>query len=175
METGKKIADQRRAKNLTQEQLAEKMGVTRQTISRWESGLSYPEVEKIGQLARELEVSCDYLLRDDMTDAEGQGQAYGSSGKTGGMTGGMTGGVTGGVTGAKTDLVTRLLLNARGKYVRLSFYEDAADFDLVDTPCRMVDFDQQWVRVSYQEKKQEVEKMLPISSILAIEFTGEDI
>ncbi|SCJ98434.1 transcriptional repressor DicA [uncultured Eubacterium sp.] len=41
MKIGKKIAEARKNKNLTQEQLAELMAVTRQTVSRWESGVSH--------------------------------------------------------------------------------------------------------------------------------------
>ena len=45
MSLGNKLADARRAKNLTQEQLAEKLEVTRQAVSRWESGAAWPETE----------------------------------------------------------------------------------------------------------------------------------
>lgn len=41
------------------------MEVTRQTISKWESYLAFPETAKIAKLAEVLKVSCDYLLRDD--------------------------------------------------------------------------------------------------------------
>jgi len=51
MGLGNKIADARKSKNMTQEQLAELMSVTRQSISRWESDQSYPEMEKIVYLA----------------------------------------------------------------------------------------------------------------------------
>lgn len=65
MKIGKKIAEARKKKNLTQEQLAELMAVTRQTVSRWELNLAYPEMEKVVKLASLLKVSCDYLLNDD--------------------------------------------------------------------------------------------------------------
>lgn len=47
MSLGNKLAEARRAKNLTQEQLAEKLDVTRQAVSRWESDAAYPETDKI--------------------------------------------------------------------------------------------------------------------------------
>lgn len=47
MALGRKIAEARKEKNLTQEQLADLMSVTRQSISRWESDQSYPEMDKI--------------------------------------------------------------------------------------------------------------------------------
>ncbi|TGE37511.1 XRE family transcriptional regulator [Desulfosporosinus fructosivorans] len=65
MKTGEKIAKARKDINLTQDQLAESLEVTRQTISKWESDLAFPETAKVPKLAEVLKVSCDYLLRDD--------------------------------------------------------------------------------------------------------------
>ena len=65
MKTGEKIAKARRSMNLTQDQLAELLEVTRQTISKWESDLAFPETAKVSKLAEVLKVTCDYLLRDD--------------------------------------------------------------------------------------------------------------
>jgi transcriptional regulator with XRE-family HTH domain len=64
MKTGEKISKARRSVNLTQDQLAELLEVTRQTISKWESDLALPEASKIAKLAEVLKVSCDYLLKD---------------------------------------------------------------------------------------------------------------
>jgi transcriptional regulator with XRE-family HTH domain len=55
----------RKNKEITQEQLAEEMGVSRQTISKWEAGTSYPEMEKILQLCQFFGCSMDLLLRGD--------------------------------------------------------------------------------------------------------------
>jgi len=49
---------------LTQEQVAEFLGVSRQAVSKWEAGKGYPETEKIMLLADKLEVSLDYLMLD---------------------------------------------------------------------------------------------------------------
>ena len=65
MKTGEKIAKARKDSNLTQDQLAELLKVTRQTISKWESDLTFPETSKISKLAEVLKVSCDYLLREE--------------------------------------------------------------------------------------------------------------
>lgn len=65
MTIGEKIAKSRRTMNLTQDQLAELLEVTRQTISKWESDLAFPETAKIAKLAGILNVTCDYLLRED--------------------------------------------------------------------------------------------------------------
>ena len=53
----------RNRKEMTQEQLAEKMGVSRQTISKWEAGTSYPEMEKLLLLCDLFSCSMDTLMR----------------------------------------------------------------------------------------------------------------
>ncbi len=53
----------RKAKNLSQEQLALKLGLTMQAVSKWECGLSYPDVEVLIALSDILEVSVDRLLK----------------------------------------------------------------------------------------------------------------
>ena len=67
MKLGEKIAKARKDINLTQDQLAELLEVTRQTISKWESDCAFPETAKISKLAGVLKMSCDYLLRDDQS------------------------------------------------------------------------------------------------------------
>lgn len=54
----------RSKRNITQEQLAEIFSVSRQTISKWESGLGYPETEKLLSISKELNVSLDYLFSE---------------------------------------------------------------------------------------------------------------
>ena len=56
----------RKAKNLTQEALAEKLGVSRQTVAKWESGESLPDVLRCDQLAEVFDVSLDDLIHTDM-------------------------------------------------------------------------------------------------------------
>ena len=50
MSFGENLQFYRKRKDITQEQLAEQLDVSRQTVSKWESGSSYPEMEKILQL-----------------------------------------------------------------------------------------------------------------------------
>ena len=63
-----KLLTLRKAKGITQEQLAEKLDVTRQSISKWESGQSVPELEKIVALSTIFDVSTDYLLKSSEID-----------------------------------------------------------------------------------------------------------
>lgn len=52
----------RKEKQLSQEELAERIGVSRQAISKWEQGSGYPETEKLLVLSQELNISLDYLM-----------------------------------------------------------------------------------------------------------------
>ena len=59
---GKNIQILRKQKNLTQEALAEEVGVARQTIAKWETGDSSPDLESAGRLAAALDVALDDLV-----------------------------------------------------------------------------------------------------------------
>lgn len=60
-----KIYTLRRKRGLSQEQLAEIIGVSRQAISKWEGGLSVPESEKLIAISEYFNVTLDYLLKED--------------------------------------------------------------------------------------------------------------
>lgn len=68
MTLGNKIATLRRENFYTQEQLAEKLNVSRQSVSKWESDLTYPETDKLKKLSLLFGVSIDYLLLDSHED-----------------------------------------------------------------------------------------------------------
>ena len=65
MDLGEKIITMRNEKNLSQEQLAEKLNVTRQTISNWENGKFYPDIDSLVNLSKYFNVSLDDLLSYD--------------------------------------------------------------------------------------------------------------
>lgn len=70
MTTGEKLSRLRRENNYTQEQLAEKLGVSRQSISKWESDAAYPETERIIELSRLYGCTADYLLKDEAEEEQ---------------------------------------------------------------------------------------------------------
>lgn len=70
MTLGEKIAKQRKENNYTQEQLAQILGVSRQSVSKWESDIAYPETEKLIRLGDLFGCSMDYLLKDAITDKD---------------------------------------------------------------------------------------------------------
>lgn len=55
----------RKKNNWSQEELAEKLGVSRQSVSKWESAASIPDINKIIELAKIFDVTTDYLLKED--------------------------------------------------------------------------------------------------------------
>ncbi len=65
-----KIIRLRKKNGLTQEELAEKMNVSRQAVSKWESAQTIPDLEKILQLSTLFGVTTDYLLKDEIEDEE---------------------------------------------------------------------------------------------------------
>ena len=146
MSLGNKLAEARRAKNLTQEQLAEKLEVTRQAVSRWESDAAYPETDKIVRMAQILEVSCDYLLQDGV-DEKG--------------------------TPIKSP-VTRLLKQAQGKRVKLTFYDNDDGMPVIHDWCVIQDFDGAWANVEVVVNKKKPEKnevrLIPLAAISTITF-----
>lgn len=62
MEFGEKLAQLRKDSNLTQEQLAEKLYVSRTAVSKWESGKGYPNIDSLKQLSKVFNISIDTLL-----------------------------------------------------------------------------------------------------------------
>ena len=71
MTLGEKIAKQRKELNYTQEQLADVLGVSRQSISKWESDIAYPETDKLIELGKLFDCSMDYLLKEDVIEKNG--------------------------------------------------------------------------------------------------------
>ena len=68
MEIGKKIMDLRKKNGLSQEELAEKVGVARQTISKWELGETSPDLKQSKELSKIFNVSLDELTDNDIKD-----------------------------------------------------------------------------------------------------------
>ena len=68
MEIGKKIMELRKKNGLSQEELAEKVGVARQTISKWELGETSPDLKQSKELSKIFNVSLDELTDNDIKD-----------------------------------------------------------------------------------------------------------
>lgn len=154
MDIGTKIAHARREMGMTQGELADKMSVTRQTVSRWETGTALPDVEKVAGLADILQVSCDYLLKEEMSVSD---EILTDSGEK----------------SEKMNSVTKLLSGIEGKNVRISFYEDEEDMDVLERTCKIDGFEGNWIKVTIQHKKREQKKLIALSSVLSFEIVDE--
>lgn len=68
MNFSEKLLTLRKVNDLTQEQLAEKLDVSRQSISKWESGQATPDLDKIVAISAIFDVTTDYLLKTSEID-----------------------------------------------------------------------------------------------------------
>lgn len=71
-----KLIRLRKKSGMSQEELAEKMNVSRQSVSKWEGAQSVPDLEKILQLGNLFGVTTDYLLKEEIEDEEYSGEDY---------------------------------------------------------------------------------------------------
>ncbi|MFT4145192.1 MAG: helix-turn-helix transcriptional regulator [Mobilitalea sp.] len=70
MTIGEKIQKLRKEKGLSQEQLANQLEVSRQAISKWELGESFPDINKVVLISEYFQVTTDYLIKDYSSDEE---------------------------------------------------------------------------------------------------------
>ena len=75
MNLPEKLQTLRKQNSFSQEELAEKLGVSRQAVSKWESGAAIPEVEKLIELSRIFGVSLNELLQVEETTEQAQSPA----------------------------------------------------------------------------------------------------
>ena len=76
MNISEKILKLRKEKGLSQEAFAEKLGVSRQSVSKWESSGALPDIDKIIAMSELFGVSTDYLLKDEMTESAVTEEAF---------------------------------------------------------------------------------------------------
>lgn len=146
MKLGNKLAEKRKELGITQMEIAEKMHVTRQTVSRWESGAAFPDIEKVAELAGILKVSCDYLLKDDEAAV---------------------------AEAADVPLISPLMMKLLGKHVKLNFFDEEGDIDLYDTVCLVKGFEGNWMDIEAVSSKKSMRKLVAISSVLSVEIVEE--
>ena len=143
---GNKIAQRRKDLGLTQNEFAEKLSVTRQTISRWEAGTVLPDIDKISDIASILQVSCDYLLKDEIEED----------------------------TISTAFAPGKLLSSLLNKKVKLNFFDDEGYIELFNEECEILSFEGNWIKVIAQNKKETIEKLIPLSSIQSFEILPEE-
>ena len=70
MTCGEKITAIRKENNLTQEQFAEMLNVSRQSVSKWELGTTFPDTEKLIKISKMFSCSLDYLLKEEIENKD---------------------------------------------------------------------------------------------------------
>ena len=65
MRLSEKIMDLRKRSGWSQEELADRLGISRQSVSKWETGESTPDIDKIIRMSELWNVSTDYLLKEE--------------------------------------------------------------------------------------------------------------
>ncbi|MDE7206380.1 MAG: helix-turn-helix domain-containing protein [Lachnospiraceae bacterium] len=70
MELSERLQQLRKKENYSQEQLAELLGISRQAVSKWESGQGYPDISNIMKLAEIYNVSTDYILLEKKEETQ---------------------------------------------------------------------------------------------------------
>ncbi|ALR99965.1 DNA-binding protein [Enterococcus silesiacus] len=76
MKIGKLLKESRERKKLTQQELADKFHVTRQTVSRWENEQSYPNLDTLVELSFFFDFSLDEILKgDDLEENKEDGKS----------------------------------------------------------------------------------------------------
>lgn len=68
MNLADKIIEERKKNGWSQEELASKLGVSRQAVSKWESSGSIPDLQRILQMSELFGVTTDYLLKDEIEE-----------------------------------------------------------------------------------------------------------
>lgn len=145
MSIGEKIVELRKKYNLTQEKLAEKVGVSRQTLSNWESNITSPDLNQAILLSKNLKVSLDELANQDLDIVCNNN--------------------------LKDDVFQRLL----GKTCYLNIREDFFDLYLnYNTPVKVIDVNSDFIKIEYQKKKEKCIKLIDIDLIIAIRVVEED-
>ena len=66
----------RKEKNISQEEIAEIIGVSRQAVSKWEQGSVYPQMEKLLLLTKYVNVSLDYLMLGEIKSIEKEDTSF---------------------------------------------------------------------------------------------------
>lgn len=76
MTLGEKIAEKRRVRGMTQEEVAEKLGVTSQAVSKWENNNSLPDITLLPAIARLFDIAVDALLSVEQIDKKARYAEY---------------------------------------------------------------------------------------------------
>ena len=149
---GEKLAALRKRSGYSQQELAEKLSVTRQTISNWECGQGAPALDKAVELAKIYQISLDDLAGEQVEV----------------------------VVKEKRESQARVLKRLVGKYVKIEA-SDAALLIEQQGKVKVLEVSKDWIRVEYTRlkegsftKKETVVKLIDINAVEGFEIEEED-
>lgn len=144
MTFGKQLVKARKEKELTQEELAEELNLSRQTILRWEKNKVFPDISNLKAVASVLDVSFDYLLSETIASEK---------------------------TVLTTNLL-KDLIDQKVKIIFFEDVLDNY-MQIYGNICTVLDVEEDILQVQFTENKEAKMKIVPVSAIQSFTFVNE--
>ena len=145
MVIGEKITELRKKYNYTQESLAEKIGVTRQTLSNWESNITSPDLNQASLLCKELKININDLLDNDLELD---------------------------VKDNSNSILNKLIGN---KVILNFDYDNYYDIDIeYQGRVKVLSIDEEFIKVEVTKGKQKINKLIDMNLVSSIKVIEED-
>lgn len=144
MAIGEKIVELRKKYNLTQEKLSEKVGVSRQTVSNWESNITNPDLLQASKITQIFKVSLDELIDNDLEIV------------------------------CKDNSSDNLLEALVGKVCYLNIDDDYDLYLNYDVPVKVLEVNSDFIKIEYSRKKEKCVKLIDIDLIISIKEVIEE-
>lgn len=146
MAIGKKIVELRKKYNFTQEKLAEKVGISRQTLSSWESDITSPDLVQASTLSKVLKISLDELV-DNSIEIE-----------------------------CKNHDENSIFNDILNKTCYINFVDDFFDLNFnASTPVKVLSANEDFLKFEYLKSKKRKIKLIDVDLIVAIKVVeGSD-
>lgn len=145
MNIGNKIVELRKKNNLTQEKLSEKIKVSRQTLSSWESNITSPNLDQATLISKELNISLDELV-DNKLDIV-----------------------------CKDNSNNSILNNLVGKTCKFELDDYCFDvYVSSNTPVKVLEVNNDFIKIEYKRNKEIYHKLIDVDLIVSIKVIEED-
>ena len=145
MVIGEKINELRKKYNYTQENLAEKIGVTRQTLSNWESNITSPDLNQASLLCKELKITINDLLDNELEID---------------------------VKDNSNNILNKLVGK---KVILNFDYENYYDMDIeYQGKVKVLSIDDEFIKVEVTKGKQKINKLIDMNLVSSIKVIEED-
>lgn len=139
MNIGNKIINLRKKYNFTQEKLSELIGISRQTLSNWESNITSPNLKEATILAKVFKISLDELANNDLEIK------------------------------CKENNVSEIFEDVKEKNCYLSFSDEYFDLNINEqVPVKVLNINEDFIKIEYKENKKTKVKLIDMNLIDSI-------